>query len=346
MRRFRTAIIVTLVLLAVAVGAVWSLRGPDMPLTKRARKVADIAVIKPRNMDVYSWINRRELLCFREDASGFDGRPINGLIVRDVVSGAERHFSQLERIFFQGVGHGVSGFDVSPDGRWLLWKADGQVRATRLDGSRDLRWPEPSFDFVPLVDSSTLRWLADGSGWAVLTLGQCAINSLEDQAPSQPYRIPSLTSVEWSLTPTVLPTREVLVNDPLRRAASSLDVFRFPVLRDQPPATRPRSLRGPAGTLRGYLCFSYDGRRMAWVLTMNRRSSFPSWLRRLLPFVKTGDGWVQSVWVSGLDGRHPKELGWVPTKPSDEPLHDVRWLPDNRTLSFEHNNALWTIGAD
>jgi len=342
MTRLRTVSVALMLSLAIAAGATWWLRAPDKRLTNRARNVAALSVIKPGGLDVYTWINRRELLCFREGAAAIDGSFGNGLIVRDVRSGAERHLSRLERLFFYGVGHGISGYDVSTDGRWLLWKAEEQVRATLLDGSRDLRWPEP------WGNSGEIRWLADSSGWAAFFLmtqpKQCVINRLEDTAPSKPFKFKALSSAVSSETPTVLPSREVLTNDP-SPGVSPVSVVRLQLDGNQSLA-QVHPVRPPRGTLRGYLCFSYDGRRMAWVLTMNRRSSFPSWLRRLLPFVRTGDGLFQSLWVSGLDYRNLRELCYIEMKPGDEALRNVRWLPDNRTLSFEHAGALWTIGAD
>lgn len=57
---------------------------------------------------------------------------------------------------------------------------------------------------------------------------------------------------------------------------------------------------------------------------------------------------VEDIWISRANGKHLREIGYVRQEEGPDAgtaLYDLRWLPDGKRLSFEHNDALWTVRA-
>jgi len=84
---------------------------------------------------------------------------------------------------------------------------------------------------------------------------------------------------------------------------------------------------------------------VAWILT-RRHSSLFLFLQRRIPRFNPTDTRTTSLWVSGAMGENVHEIGHISGKSAGRkfnPISYVRWLPDEKTLSFISNDTLYTV---
>lgn len=133
-------------------------------------------------------------------------------------------------------------------------------------------------------------------------------------------------------------------------------------------ARRLPAFRSPGATVEEWV-FSPHGDRQAWLVVNPRVWTGPSWLLRLWRLFAPPQSPQYEVWVSGLQGTERHEVGRVsiaqlpPSRPmnrsgtlisglilpvtvSPGEVHDLRWLPDGKRLSFIYHRLLYTVPPD
>jgi hypothetical protein len=92
------------------------------------------------------------------------------------------------------------------------------------------------------------------------------------------------------------------------------------------------------------------GDRVAWEMQVSYVPPLLAELHRLMPAFKVRPKVLVSLWISKSDGTAMHEIARTEEQadPSDwaRKIHDIHWLPDEKSLSFTYDNALWTVPAD
>ena len=66
-------------------------------------------------------------------------------------------------------------------------------------------------------------------------------------------------------------------------------------------------------------------------------------------FTTTSEIRTFRLYISGIDGKHMRELGYLETQTGDLPEDRWRdefqadWLPDGKQIDFEYRNTLYTV---
>src|SRR5690242_1934328 len=88
----------------------------------------------PRPADTNLWLSDHELLCFRQVRSSPTGNRW-AIYRHDVKTRRGTDLPGLTQRFNLYPGNPPETATVSPDGKWLLWRAGRTTRATTLDGT-------------------------------------------------------------------------------------------------------------------------------------------------------------------------------------------------------------------
>lgn len=95
--------------------------------------------------------------------------------------------------------------------------------------------------------------------------------------------------------------------------------------------------------------FSPGADRIAWRLGYVPPPPFPAFIQRWLPLPRPLRLEAVGVWVSRNDGTDMHEIGHYSREPSEKDriaYHDLRWLPDGKTISFIHDDTLYSVSTE
>lgn len=314
----------------------------------RATRVADVrrdwdegrgALAWDRAGNGYQWIGNRAVLVFRFTGEArIDGvtQDVWRLSRRDLRTGREVRLSALSVLFNRyPAPHPWSS--LSPDGRWLLWPGCGGYCAATLDGSRFLRWPLDS----AVVDCA---WLGDSRHWVAFLNDPKKHNPISAAvsdvlAPRRRRRLPVAAFEGRSGSPFGLPT---LGWDGRLRVYS----FRWEGVSRQSHIIETGL--GAGTPVRTFTVTAPLGHVFTGVMSdapfhsvLSLRGDHITWSCQS----GEGAGRQYSLWVSRTDGSQMREVGRVAALKGDDVSYpsDLRWLPDERHLSFVYRNGLYIV---
>ena len=105
----------------------------------------------------------------------------------------------------------------------------------------------------------------------------------------------------------------------------------------------------PPGDYFKQAALSPQGDQIAWLVRRDYVSPFQRFITKFFhrSFAPQAQ---EEILVSRVDGSEMRTIGAYEITPADRtrednPLDNARWLPGGRQLSFEHDNALWTVPA-
>jgi hypothetical protein len=317
------------------------------------------------NAGSYHWLSDQEALNIRgvhtKATSGANssvfmitsfGSPV--AVLYDLKTGKETPLTALTRLF-------ASTTDVdlypSPDGKWALWPDKDGVAGATVDGKRQYRLREQSFQY------GTALWLKDSRHWLHFLwnkdntrIVQAHIHDIEapDVVEKLPVTSPGPISESY---PGITLAQDRLYVDRLHASNHPLNSpTELPIYEcDLHAGAKPSHkyvVKMPPDTVIDDFVFSPRGDQIAWKLKLERVPPMARLLHRLYPRYSASPEHAVGLWVSDLDGRNLREIGHLDLHPAansdtaePEP-EDVQWLPDGKRLSFLYKQALWIVPID
>jgi hypothetical protein len=238
---------------------------------------------------------------------------------------------------------------LSPDSKWLLYPHAQGYAAVNLESGKVATFKRTEniparsgfnprrIYFNPPEDAATLfAWLPDSRGFLEVSrdknkLAHLQIRSLRDEVlkdvtipPTGTARLPRPLGVTRD-------RRVVFVN----QSGGSAGGFFTVNLDTNASAVKPLKVDQPPGT------------RLAWkTSTYNLSAGYRvgEWIGHLKD--NRGPKYLNAIWVTDLDGSHPRRLSAELMSSSEEPaFRFVHWMPDGQHVSFILNDALYSVDA-
>jgi len=234
---------------------------------------------------------------------------------------------------------------ISPDGEWVLCLDcggdDRQGTLRRVHSGRTARWPIRGD-----VYHYDILWMPDSRHWTSFgTVPDGAITVYDVDRPSLITRVPfpmSARAVSGNFIPCADGRLLVLPDDPNRAGDAPAEIIECRIgARVEEIATH--LARPPVHGETTNLDLSPDGKHIVWSITRDRTSPVAAVLHRVIRGWPEISGPMLSVWVTDLDGRHARDLGFIRLLDEQESGRRVCWLPDGRKLSFVHGGALYMV---
>jgi hypothetical protein len=366
------------VLGAIFVAALVFLCWPREPrLLDQAARVSDANYANWGRFKKY-WLSSHELLT----SGALDG---DALVRRDLRSGTVTKLTALAQVHAapSSIEDLLYPELVSPDGRWFLKDSGGsewRMDVVSLEGDRRFHWSKAALpvrlphyeDGVPLT---IVLWMPDSLRWAQFvdaphsysvepSAAKCLYVLMGDiRMPGKVHAIPvastsplnpffaSIFSYSKQGCDAVLLTQDRVLfctvssydGQGSKAEISELDL-----------QSNDRLLNHVAVTVPAYgmlqnMSIAPTGDHIAWVYRHDYVPPLAGLLHRLWPSYVIRPQSKTSLWISRSDGSHFHELGYVDTRTTADDaldLHPLQWLPDGKTLSFDHEGALWTLSCD
>lgn len=251
----------------------------------------------------------------------------------DLRTGVDQPLLALNRLYKHAIGYGL---EVSPDGKWLLWK-NGQEEThwATLDGRSHFHVQGSIMDKI--------LWMADSRHWVELTN-----ESYPSRAAIYPIKTPGASGVDEislgsapaeancgmiTLDNALITTSGHLLVKRMGGEAGITEIVELDLTHNGTPG-RSFKVRLPADVDVGDLAFSLDGEHAAWLLRRESRM----WLC-----------------VSRLNGSQMHLIGAMTITPKDpanpddvlnDPPSSLHWMPDGKRLTFVYKQALYRVSAD
>ncbi len=324
------------------------------------RQATRIAGWQPRqeaawqNDDSYWWLSDHEIL-FLSIQRASENLGDYTAVRYDTRTGIQTDLTALEQtLFAHRCNMHTSAWQVSPDGKYLLWNGSDTIAGTdpatqqpalllkerwyvtSLDGKQTQTWPRVT------SDHPCAFWLSDSHQWVewhdhysnngaqlrmeIHTIGKDAVTFLNSALDPRSYMPIGLTGPENGLcvSPRVGDGDVTLV----RWAMTPGFVSHSGTFLPTPGKT------GPIEAI-----VSPQGDRIAWKFGATPGPRFLSGTRFMRHLHPSEAG----LYVSRSDGSDMRLLGAFHTPP-DELIH-LRWTPDGRRLSFACRGSLYTVPA-
>jgi hypothetical protein len=256
----------------------------------------------------------------------------------------------------------VDSQGVSPDGGWFVCSSRWDTcLLSEVNGRHHYTYPSANDDAY-----RSLLWMPDGHHWLenyVLNGESHRLLLHDTEHPQSSISLPLAGKKELfgALYAVVSPQEGIAVvdSDPptdgidsapvdplnphvLTISRVALDAHTQPIAQYQ--------VAVPSDTARYDLHVSPQGDRIAWQVTTIRADIWQRWLHRYLPFVRRKVQPRAEVWICNLDGSNMHEAGSIVEPPAEDDGSSLRlslqWLPGGKRLSFEYEDALYTIPAD
>jgi hypothetical protein len=310
---------------------------PQQPLLlERASKRADVCGWWPRQDEFvdYRWLSDTVLL------SGTGTWRLENPFLYDIATHRKTALTRLGKLLKKDNDMGTNDWELSPDGRWLLWTMElySDVRAARLDGSGfQITTLPPPGNAVGIIgwEQDGRHWRAEGFDYSSEKMTNLFGGDVD--TPGKRHSLP--LSGDKSFIETKY------AGDLMRDYdTNSIEVER-PVAGRTSDTAPTVILHPPQGTKVEEAVQSEDRVRIAWLVVGTHTSLFSRWVHRLVPQYAASRATAE-LWLSRSDGRAMHELGYIPLKgDSDEAEkpHDLVWLPSGRAISFLYKDALWTL---
>jgi hypothetical protein len=226
---------------------------------------------------------------------------------------------------------------VSPDGKWLLWKdMQGKTQVASLDGTHHFS--------VSSQPTGLNRWLSDSHHWVELVPAGDVFSYANIRSIDKPYApkskplfppFPS-TPEQANIDRIALADDEHILVHYWNEAPGKLHPSRViaatftpnPLFRGKFSFTTPRT-----DYEYGDILFAPQTKRLAWVLEFYQ--PYP-------PYSYTG------FWTKELSQIGIKEIGYTiafGSKHRSKP-QNVQWTPDGKHLSFVYRDTLWKVSVE
>jgi uncharacterized protein len=275
------------------------------------------------------WLSSSQLLILRSPNVW-----TNQFFCRDLRTGVETPLKRLTDLYRHANGYGM---EVSPDGRWLLWK-NGQQEAhwARIDGSRHIS--------VRSDIGNRMHWTRDSRNWVefearggfdfpsvrIFETGS-RVPALVDTSKGSPLTREDYCYPPVDINEAAFTTKGTLLTSRTRGTVGGVtaDILEVDLKQGGRPVNQ-YAVHLPWTLALAEHAFSPDGRHVAWLL----------WQGSTL------------LVVTRMDGSDVRILGELPTTPVDLADPDSRfveeprrlsWTPDGMRLSFLHESSLYVI---
>ena len=293
--------------------------------------------------NTYFWMTNGQVLVFRFKGRTRSREDVWQLSRRDLRTRRETPLTALSALLNRNSIRYLDA-SLSPDGRRLLFPAFGGYCTAALNGSQLAKWPIRS----GWVDA---HWLGDSRHWVGLTNDYKTYIPLRATvydlfAPRRHRTVRVVPVAAFQARPGSPFGLRMLGWDGRVRARSfsweavSARSHVIEVGLGEHAAVRTFTLSAPPGySFTGVQSnaplwssdFSPRGDRVTWVCQSQGQSGAAS--RQF------------TLWVSRTDGSQMVEIGGfaVPAGDAEPYPHDLRWLPDEKHLSFVYDDGLYTV---
>lgn len=346
-----------LVLLGLIVGATQLLR-PAL--------LSDHATRLPCPDADYVWQSPHEIVTFATtavpSASVGKGGPSQArmyAVRTDLTTGIQSTLSEFNALFPAHTLVDISGWNPSPDGVWLAYRASSpddwqndptNVSIWELNGTRSF----PAVEAREYNGNSSLpfsqTWLPDSRRYLRLdreVAGKARLFSLD--VPSSDGVAVSIPIGSQSLL-GVTPDYLLITSDFDRSSPASTKAVTLTTQGIYPNTAPAHSVKItlPAGATVRELSLSPQADRLLWTFSFTRRPALGVLLTHIAPKLASqfGPHSVTTLQISRLDGSEMRELGSEddPIKDKNpEPIHMARWLPDGKRISYRYRNAVYLL---
>jgi len=303
----------------------------------------------------YRWIDDHELLFFREKSP--IGRTATSwdFYKRDILTGQETSLTALSRLT-QNSFTSSSQFAISPDGKRFFWTGKG-ITVTTPNGKQPFHLLPEANDVIFQID-----WAEDSNHLVVYSSKSDDPQSIQRTLYDiQARKATQRFTVEYPFVAdaTAIGNRLYTIFQKAQRGTKVTETIEIDEKEEgnTPQSSHQYSVPIPRNLHFGSAKLSPRGDRIAWQF-IDQGDTLPTllvWLHRLIPaFHPPPSKPKVSLWVSRLNGSQLHELGYVlvPTLPPGSAVpwsmlfDHLSWLPDGKHLSFQHDDALYTVPAD
>ena len=89
-------------------------------------------------------------------------------------------------------------------------------------------------------------------------------------------------------------------------------------------------------------------RKLLWIVSYETKPSPSALIRRIHGWLHITPGAFDSIWISDIDGRDLREVGYLRTddQTSQDSLYFAGWMQDEKHVWFEHEKSLWTVPVE
>ena len=338
----RNMILGVAAVLVVLAAVIPELRHQPPTLLLRAQKVFPVRAWDPKH-DNYFWLSNEEaLLVTPADEPADENGPLLALQRVNTATGTVTADPTLGVSLHRYAHSDVSGWELSPDAKWLLCHDYSRSWvAVSLDSSHDVIRPfqgAGSGEVGPFT-----AWLPDARSW---------LQAVQEEGVTHNY----LYRVD---TPTVTdhvgrfgldgleivgffgPTR-VLTILPRTGDGGGISMADYDALS---PATSSHFYiqHVPPNMDVQQVVLSPDRSRLAWKFAVK---PLPLGLKATINsgYVRHSSPVTAGLWISDLNLNNLREIGTVDIR--DDHITNLRWTPDGKRLSFIDGDALYTVPVD
>ncbi len=346
--RIRTYAVVLSCIAGLAALFTFAVRSPRRELLDMATRATSVANWNLDHAD-YHWLSNHEILYFRGDETGGQTSGWT-LYTRDLSTGKDEELKELTGLFRKSYGLAF-GMSVSPDGTKLLWPCSQGYFCATPRGQRLFRTTGGDL-------TVNGHWQADNRHWMefALTPNGSRISSarIHDLGNSTVERIGSFSpALDYPASWTSTKRGTIIMDEThtMRGPRSQIRMIEVDFTANGVTANTA-TIGLPTGSDCINAAFSPKGDRVAWIATADESvSQLIRFWRRLFPARNAPQNRRLELWVSGLRGANMRRIGSMDYHDTrfnawkNNP-HMLRWLPDDRILSFIHDGSLWTIPFD
>jgi hypothetical protein len=310
-------------------------------------------ILKPKgwmqiqlNVPYYEWLSNHQIVYWNDDRE--DSRPH----VYDLTTNSSQELTWLTHLASK---YRLREFDLSPNGKWLLFGGWVQESphwfACHLDGTGLISWPRYAapifrdrFSDKPL---SFAHWSSNGDFITETESGPVPQKATAKvwvrPFPEVTKEIacpPVATHLVWTWIDAyeVGGQRMVSVSQPVDPYVKAVDLLSW--VADKPSTLQHFQMKLPEDTIPEYR-ISPDRKKLLWEFKqglMTPDDTIPKGPKSL------------SLWVSDLKGGNLREIGRIEIKDSwksdeDQDFGGLQWLPDSESTSFIYFGKLYEIAA-
>jgi hypothetical protein len=255
---------------------------------------------------------------------------------------------------------------VSPDHQWLLWHSRqtgdgwGTAVAAKRDGTRSCSWDADRHSNLYWIDNT--HWVEDerthfpegherGSYGAEVRrlvlynveVPQKKLKVLEHTPPARELqrRIDSVYRPTFDCRYEGYQTPTQISYLTIREQSSSGN--------DEEHPLRSFRVTLPTEVYAASMTVSPQRQRVAYQLEFHRSSAFARLRHHFFSTYQVTEQKEIGLWTSRLDGSQMQEIGHIEIPPHADiasQIEDLRWLPDEKHVSFTFKNALYTVPVE
>lgn len=314
------------------------------PLLSIARKIA------PTGPGIFgaghNWIANDKFVYFLNDAITSTGR----LVIVNAITGKSATVRTID----------LKNLEILLDQTWFSWTIapDMNTIVFPFDEAHRPDNPHPgllvmhlagkmSVEVIPLrsYGNAELWWSADGLKWRGYEDFPDGLYGIQRSA-RQPKNVTRIAGPLYGkkvvgCTPD---NGVVLASLSKQRNGVFLDIS---IVHDVWPNRTEKQVKVklPDGVQQWKMEISPDGRRIAYELEGATKSWIPNFLKRV-PGLNRGDNDFDGIWTSNIDGTSFREIGRIDGQTQRHGYSCMRWTPDSKNISFDHDGFWWVVSSN